>query len=96
MKKYIIKYINHFLSFLEEGDNTMAFSTEDRRKIFDNAGGKCERCGKQIVLDNHYEGQRGAWDAHHRTSVKSGGQDVPSNGKALCLDCHKTTNTYGR
>lgn len=74
----------------------MAFSENAKRIIFFNARGKCESCGKQLVFENHHEGQRGAWEAHHKTSVKSGGSDNPSNGKALCLDCHKKTPTYGR
>ena len=74
----------------------MAFSSDTKRKIFDNANGKCEKCGKQIVFDNHTEGQYGAWEAHHKISVASGGSDTASNGKALCLDCHKATLTYGR
>ena len=71
----------------------MRFSEETRRTIFNNANGKCEAagCGKQLVWGNHTEGQRGAWEAHHRTSVKSGGSDTASNGKALCLECHKKT-----
>ncbi|GHT83224.1 hypothetical protein FACS1894137_03800 [Spirochaetia bacterium] len=74
----------------------MAFSAETKRKIFDNVGGKCESCKKQLVFDNHTEGEKGAWEAHHKTSLNSGGTDVASNGKALCLDCHKATNTYGK
>jgi 5-methylcytosine-specific restriction endonuclease McrA len=69
----------------------MAFSEQTRRKIFDNAKGKCESCGKQLVYQNHTEGEPGAWEAHHKTAVRSGGSDAPSNGKALCLDCHKKT-----
>ena len=54
--------------------------------------GKCERCGKQLLL----EGEWGAWEAHPRVAVKSGGSDAPSNGEALCLDRHKKTRTdYG-
>ena len=74
----------------------MAFSDKVKREIFDNAKGKCERCGKQLVFDNHNEGERGAWEAHHRTAVHKGGNDTPSNGEALCLDCHKATRTYGK
>jgi hypothetical protein len=74
----------------------MAFSEESRQKIFNNAKGKCERCGKALVYENHKEGERGAWEAHHKTSVQSGGSDYPSNGEALCLECHKDTKTYGR
>lgn len=74
----------------------MAFSEKTRHEIFKNARGRCERCGKQLVFENHVEGQRGAWEAHHRTSVAAGGTNVPSNGEALCLECHKKTRTYGR
>lgn len=74
----------------------MAFSQATKDEIFNRAGGKCERCGKQLVRNNHKEGERGAWEAHHKTSLHSGGSDVPSNGEALCLDCHKKTRTYGK
>jgi len=67
----------------------MAFSEATRTQIFNNAGGKCESCGKQLVLENHKEGERGAWDAHHKHHVASGGSDTASNGQALCLACHK-------
>ena len=73
----------------------MAFSEETKDLIFQRAGGKCERCGKQLARNNHFEGEWGAWEAHHKTAVKSGGSDAPSNGEALCLDCHKKTRTYG-
>ena len=74
----------------------MAFSEVTRREIFQNAHGRCESCGKQLVYSNHSEGERGAWEAHHKVSVKSGGNDCASNGKALCLECHKATRTYGK
>lgn len=74
----------------------MAFSLENKCKIFANANGKCERCGKQLVFENHDEGERGAWEAHHRLAASKGGGDEPSNGEALCLDCHKRTRTYGK
>ena len=67
----------------------MAFSATVREQIFKNSGKKCEKCGKQIVLANHTEGQRGAWDAHHKHHAASGGSSTASNGRALCLDCHK-------
>lgn len=73
----------------------MAFPAATKRKIFDNAHGKCERCGRRLVFENHNEGERGAWEAHHRTAVSNGGTDAPSNGEALCLEYHKKTRTYG-
>ncbi|MGL4981487.1 MAG: HNH endonuclease [Treponemataceae bacterium] len=69
----------------------MSFTEKDREEIFKNAKGKCESCGKQLIESNHTEGGKGAWEAHHKTSKASGGSDCPSNGKALCLDCHKDT-----
>ena len=63
----------------------MAFSEEAKDLIFRRAGGKCERCGKQLARNNHFEGEWGAWEAHHRVAVKSGGSDAPSNGEALRL-----------
>jgi len=69
----------------------MAFSASTREQIFKNANGQCEKCKKQLVLNNHKRGERGAWQAHHRTSVASGGGNTASNGKALCLDCHIDT-----
>jgi len=74
----------------------MSFTKKQKEQIFDNAQGHCEKCNKQIVRNNHEEGQRGSWDAHHRTSVSSGGSDSVSNGQALCLECHKETRTYGK
>lgn len=74
----------------------MAFSESTKKQIFANANGKCEKCGKQLVYENHTRGERGAWQAHHRVSVASGGNDTASNGKALCLDCHEDTYTFGK
>lgn len=65
----------------------MAFSEEDRKEIFANAGGKCEKCGTKLTLST--------MEAHHKISVASGGKDIPSNGKALCHKCHTETYTYG-
>ena len=76
----------------------MAFSQATKETIFQNAHGHCQGkgCHKQIVLNNHNDGERGAWQAHHKTSVQSGGSDTASNGKALCNACHRDTPTYGK
>lgn len=60
------------------------FPDSVRQKIYQNAGGKCERCGKK--LGNN-------WEAHHRNS---NGASVASNGEALCPECHQNTRSYGR
>ncbi len=68
-------------------------------KLYKRAGGRCEctmsvckhhvgRCNKSLVP--------GYWDAHHKTSVRSGGEDSLSNLVAMCATCHKNTRTYGK
>ena len=74
----------------------MAFSEKTKSEAFTRANGRCESCGKQLVYGNHSEGERGEWEAHHKTAVASGGNDCLSNCKVLCLNCHKAIKTYGR
>ncbi len=78
----------------------MAFSEETVRQAWQRADGKCEctrsahshaygRCSKELVWENRgRESGRGAWEAHHKTSVESGGSDALSNCEILCWDCH--------
>ncbi len=74
----------------------MAFSQVTIYAAWLKANGRCERCGKELVFDNHQEGERGAWEAHHKTARDVGGSDSLSNCEVLCLDCHKNTSSYGR
>lgn len=74
----------------------MAFSESVRLEIFNRAKGRCEKCGKQLVYANHLPGEKGAWQAHHIVSQKSGGKDIASNGMALCLACHVDRTEYGK
>ena len=75
----------------------MAFSEETRLKIFKRAHGKCEKCKKALQLGHYDVKEPGAWHAHHLISpLRSSGNDNPSNGIALCMDCHKKTHVYGR
>lgn len=79
----------------------MAFSDETVTDAWDRADGKCECkrllhdhngvCGKQLSWGNRGREGRGAWEAHHRTSVASGGGNTLSNCQILCWDCHKQT-----
>ena len=81
----------------------MTFSDETVRRAWIRAYGRCEcrreghghpfvRCNKELVWDNRgRESGRGAWEAHHRTSVDSGGTDDLSNCEILCWDCHSKT-----
>jgi 5-methylcytosine-specific restriction endonuclease McrA len=65
----------------------MAFSEETKKDALKNAGFKCEKCGKSLSMSTA--------EAHHKTSVASGGKDILSNCKILCHDCHTNTHTYG-
>ena len=73
----------------------MGFSAETIFKAFIRASGCCEYCGAKLDWNNHREGQRGAWEAHHKIAQKDGGSDNLSNCKILCLNCHKNTDSYG-
>jgi len=66
----------------------MAFSETTKQAAFDRAGGKCEKCGKKVTM--------GTCEAHHKTSVNSGGSDALSNCMILCPPCHQATRTYGK
>ena len=84
----------------------MAFSEQVIKAVWNSANGRCQctrkgcghegRCNKQLVFENHKEGERGAWEAHHKYAESKGGQDTPANCEILCLECHKNTKSYGR
>lgn len=74
----------------------MGFSDSVIEQAWERSGGYCEKCGKMLVHDNHEEGERGAWEAHHIKAQSDGGKDILSNCRILCLDCHKRTRSYGR
>lgn len=87
----------------------MPFSEEIVKKAWERAKGKCECtrithnnhsdrcCNKTLCFDNRgKDGERGAWEAHHKTAAVSDGKDTLSNCEILCMDCHKQTESYGR
>jgi hypothetical protein len=80
----------------------MAFSDETVKQAWERAGGKCEcqrtthghvgRCNKTLSWDSRgRESDWGAWEAHHRVSIQSGGSDDLSNCEILCWNCHSRT-----
>ena len=77
----------------------MPFSEETKQQAYRRAGGKCE-CTRQC---SHHLGRRcnaplttGNWEAHHVTAESVGGSDGLSNCEALCVRCHKNTESFGR
>ena len=75
----------------------MAFPQSVVKQAWDKVNGHCNRCGKQLVWNNRGDdGQRGAWEAHHKLSQSHGGSDTLSNCEILCLNCHTNTKSYGK
>lgn len=72
------------------------FSEEVKIEAWNNAKGRCEICGKQLAWENHNEGERGAWEAHHIIPKSERGSNDRFNCQILCLDCHKKTQSYGK
>jgi 5-methylcytosine-specific restriction endonuclease McrA len=76
----------------------MAFSETTKQAAFNRAGGQCEcrrlSCNVHATLRCTTK-LAGRWHAHHRTAVASGGDDSLNNCEALCIPCHKQTETYG-
>ncbi len=66
----------------------MAFTELTKMQALERAGYRCEKCGKKVTIST--------CEAHHKTSVLSGGSDNLSNCQILCIDCHKKTYTYGK
>lgn len=69
----------------------MAFDVYTKLSAFQRANGKCESCGKRLTYMNNGREGRGAWEAHHKHHVASGGKSVLSNCRVLCWECHKGT-----
>ncbi|MEW5951086.1 MAG: HNH endonuclease signature motif containing protein [Elusimicrobiota bacterium] len=81
----------------------MGFPESIIKEAWQRANGRCEcrrkehnhlyiRCNKELVWENRgRENGRGAWEAHHRISVESGGDNTLSNCEILCWDCHSKT-----
>lgn len=71
-------------------DPVRLFGDDDRRRLFDAAGGCCQECGVAI----HYESECPFGDcghdyqADHVTAWANGGRTVLANGQALCRDCN--------
>ena len=73
----------------------MAFSNTVVLDAWKQAGGKCERCNKQLSWENRGREGRGCWEAHHKTSVAAKGSDNLSNCEIVCFDCHTKTRSFG-
>ena len=70
----------------------MAFSDSVANQAWGRQGGRCAKCGKELVRSNRDHGERAAWHAHHRIPEGQGGEDTLDNCVILCInapeDCH--------
>ena len=85
----------------------MAFSNKIVAEAFKKAGSRCQcerkgkkhdhsiPCGQELRWEHRGHEGRYAWHPHHRTALKSGGEDIGSNCEILCFECHVGTETYG-
>jgi hypothetical protein len=67
------------------------FSPEDRRTIFDRAGGRCEKCGKATHFESDFPAPHDCpvdYQADHKYPHARGGRTVLSNGACLCRQCN--------
>jgi hypothetical protein len=70
----------------------MGFSNDIIKQAWKRQGGICASCGKVLVSSNRDKGMQGAWHAHHRKPISSGGTDLKRNCVILCINqpeyCH--------
>lgn len=75
----------------------MAFSQQIKNAVYELAGGRCEKCGKNCRRIGSYPGyDYPDSEFHHKISIVAGGNDGMSNCKHLCIACHEKTASYGR
>lgn len=56
-----------------------------RAFVWQREAGKCQDCPRKVIL------AKGEWQTMHAAHIKSkgsGGSDLPSNIRCLCLECH--------
>lgn len=69
------------------------FREQTVESAWERAGGKCERCEKQLAKKNRGREGRGCWETHRKNTSK--GNEL-SNCEILCFACHANTRSFGR
>lgn len=64
--------------------------TKFRQKLYDRAGGRCERCGNvaPLYVDGGFD-EFLCGHVHHLKSKGAGGQDIENEVVYLCFLCHR-------
>lgn len=58
------------------------FTPPERAKIFADAGERCAKCTRKLVIGDD-------WDVDHRIALENGGTNAPENLQVLCDWCHE-------
>lgn len=59
--------------------NPRRFSRRIRRLVYEHAGGRCQKCGDDLLP---------GWHVDHRIPFSAGGSTDLSNAQALCKECN--------
>ncbi len=70
----------------------MAFSEATKQAALTRASYRCE-CERTSHAKHSGRCTKSATECHHKTAVKSGGDDTLSNCEVLCYECHELIPT---
>lgn len=71
----------------------MAFSKEEKRKIYDRTTGYCHICGKKLSFENYgFMYLKGAWEVEHSNPKSKGGTNRLNNLYPACITCNRSKN----
>jgi len=82
-----VRRILRDLSDLKAKDPNRAFTTEERRVIWRDAGESCQKCHKTITFDQMH--------ADHIVPHSKGGATVIANAQSLCATCNLSKGSSG-
>jgi 5-methylcytosine-specific restriction endonuclease McrA len=73
----------------------MAFSMQERRKVYDRTSGYCHICKKKLSFRNYgRSGLKGAWEVEHSHPQSKGGTNRSNNLFAACITCNREKGTF--
>lgn len=71
----------------------MAWTEDERWRIFQKTDGRCHICRKRLCFNNRRVGERGAWQVDHSRARANGGGDHANNLLPACCDCNNEKST---
>lgn len=73
----------------------MAFTQEQRSRIYDRTSGRCHLCHKKLAFKNYGAfGTRGAWEVEHSRPQANGGTHHLNNLFPACIHCNRAKGTF--